>query len=50
MDIFWDLLQEDELEKQKAKASTLQGRVLQLEQEADATKVLLKKALIAHEK
>jgi hypothetical protein len=49
MGIFWDLLQQDELEKQKEQASGLEERVELLEVELANTKVLLKKTLIALE-
>ena len=49
MGIFWDLLQQDELEKQKSKAKTLDDRVSQLETQLESTKVLLKKTLVALE-
>ncbi len=50
MGIFWDLLQEDELKKQQKQADSLVDRVLQLETELDATKILLRKTLEALEK
>jgi hypothetical protein len=50
MGIFWDLLQEDELKKQQKQADSLEDRVLRLETELDATKVLLRKTLEALEK
>ena len=43
MGIFWDLLQQDELEKQKSKADTLEDRVEQLEEQLNSTTALLKK-------
>ena len=49
MGIFWDLIQQDELEKQEAKANSLEERVEQLEKELNNTKALLKKTLIALE-
>ena len=49
MGIFWDLLQQDELEKQKKDAETLEDRVSQLERELENTRVLLKKTLVALE-
>ena len=45
MGIFWDLMQEEELEKQKEKASSIEERVEQLEADLAATKALLKKTL-----
>ncbi|MGB5371352.1 MAG: hypothetical protein WBN18_13065 [Flavobacteriaceae bacterium] len=50
MGIFWDLLQQDELEKQKVQASSLEERVEILEKELDQTRALLKKTLVALEK
>ena len=50
MGIFWDLLQQDELEKQKKQANSLEDRVTQLEEELENTKSLLKKTLVALEK
>jgi hypothetical protein len=49
MGIFWDLLQQDELEKQKSQAETLEDRVAQLEVQLENTKALLKKTLVALE-
>ncbi|MFH6768282.1 hypothetical protein V8G56_06010 [Gaetbulibacter aquiaggeris] len=49
MGIFWDLLQQDELEKQQKQADTLEDRVMQLETELANTKILLKKTLVALE-
>lgn len=49
MGIFWDLLQQDELEKQKKQANSLEDRVSHLEEELKNTKVLLKKTLVALE-
>jgi len=50
MGIFWDLLQQDELEKQKKQANSLEDRVSHLEEELENTKSLLKKTLVALEK
>jgi hypothetical protein len=50
MGIFWDLLQQDELEKQKVQASSMEERVEILEKELDQTRALLKKTLVALEK
>ena len=47
MGIFWDLLQQDELEKQKKQANSLEDRVEHLEDELKNTQALLKKTLIA---
>jgi hypothetical protein len=49
MGIFWDLLQQDELEKQQEQADSVEDRVKILEEELANTKVLLKKTLIALE-
>jgi hypothetical protein len=49
MGIFWDLIQQDELQKQEDKANSLEDRVEQLEQELAATRTLLKKTLVALE-
>ncbi len=49
MGIFWDLLQQDELESQKKQANSLEERVALLEGELSNTKALLKKTLVALE-
>jgi len=49
MGIFWDLLQQDEIEKQKKQASSIEERVDHLEEELNNTQALLKKTLIALE-
>lgn len=49
MGIFWDLLQQDELEKQQKQANSVDERVKLLEEDLAATKALLKKTLIALE-
>lgn len=49
MGIFWDLLQQDELEKQQEQANSLEDRVTLLETELANTKALLKKTLVALE-
>lgn len=49
MGIFWDLLQQDELEKQKKQANSLEDRISHLEEELENTKALLKKTLVALE-
>tara|TARA_R110000787_G_scaffold22308_3_gene64931 strand:- start:4947 stop:5144 length:198 start_codon:yes stop_codon:yes gene_type:complete len=49
MGIFWDLLQEDELEKQQEQTNSIEERVQLLEDELATTKDLLKKTLIALE-
>ncbi|MBO6621226.1 MAG: hypothetical protein JJ892_02645 [Balneola sp.] len=45
MGIFFDLMQQDELEKQQAQADTLEDRVEILEQELQKTRALLIKTL-----
>lgn len=49
MGIFWDLLQQDELEKQQKQADTIDDRVAVLEDDLAKTKVLLRKTLEALE-
>ena len=49
MGIFWDLIQQDELEKQKKQANSIEDRVAHLEEELNNTKALLKKTLVALE-
>jgi hypothetical protein len=49
MGIFWDLVQQDEIEEQKKKASSVEERVKLLEEDLTKTKVLLKKTLMALE-
>ncbi len=49
MGIFWDLLQQDELDKQEEKAKNLEDRVAQLEAELATTRKVLKKTLVALE-
>ncbi|MDM9631621.1 hypothetical protein [Robiginitalea aurantiaca] len=49
MGIFWDLLQQDELEKQEKKANNLEERVSQLEVELAHTRTQLRKTLEALE-
>lgn len=50
MGIFWDLVQQDELNKQEKKAQGLEDRIEQLEAELASTKNLLRKTLVALEK
>ena len=45
MGIFWDLVQQDELEEQKEKAKTIEDRVAELEKNLANTRELLKKTL-----
>lgn len=49
MGIFWDLIQQDELEKQKNQADSLDDRVEQLEKDMATTRALLRKTLEALE-
>lgn len=49
MGIFWDLLQQDELEKQQKQADSVEDRVKLLEEDLALTKALLRKTLIALE-
>jgi uncharacterized protein YlxW (UPF0749 family) len=49
MGIFWDIMQQDELDKQEAKAKNLEERVEQLEAELASTRILLRKTLVALE-
>jgi hypothetical protein len=49
MGIFWDLIQQDELQKQEDKANSLEERVELLEKDLAATRTLLKKTLVALE-
>lgn len=49
MGIFWDLIQQSEIQEQSKKAKNLEERVLQLENELASTKNLLKKTLVALE-
>jgi hypothetical protein len=49
MGIFWDLLQQEELDKQEKKSKNLEERVSHLEEELVATRALLKKTLVALE-
>ncbi|GAB5550737.1 MAG: hypothetical protein Sapg2KO_03280 [Saprospiraceae bacterium] len=49
MGIFWDLMQESKIEEQKAKADSLEDRVVELETELSDVKDLLRKTLIALE-
>lgn len=45
MGMFWDLIQQSEIEEQKVKADTLESRVAHLEEELKKTKALLLKTL-----
>ncbi|PWN05485.1 hypothetical protein [Rhodohalobacter mucosus] len=49
MGIFWELMQQEELEEQRSKAKTLEDRVEQLEQDLGKTRKLLRKTLEALE-
>ena len=50
MGIFWELLQEDKLQKQQEHAESLEDRVAILETELGRTQDLLSKTLMALEK
>jgi hypothetical protein len=50
MGLFWDLIQQSELEDQKGKAESLEERVAKLETELSTTKALLLKTLHILEK
>lgn len=43
--MFWDLIQQSEIEEQKEKAVSLEQRVLYLEKELEKTRLLLVKTL-----
>lgn len=45
MGLFWDLIQQSELEEQKGKAESLEERIAHLESELEKTKALLLKTL-----
>ncbi|MDT0559135.1 hypothetical protein RM697_10770 [Ichthyenterobacterium sp. W332] len=45
MGLFWDLIQQNELEEQKGKAESLEGRIADLEDDLSKTKALLLKTL-----
>jgi len=49
MGIFWDLLQQDEIDKQQQKSESIIEKVKQLEKELNKNKELLRKTLIALE-
>lgn len=49
MGIFWDLIQQDEIQKQERKANSLEERVEKLELELNTTRALLRKTLEALE-
>ncbi len=49
MGIFWDLLQQDELDKQEKKAASLEERVAHLEEQLANTRSQLRKTLEALE-
>ncbi len=50
MGLFWDLIQQNEIEEQKGKADSLEERVNELETELTNTKALLLKTLHILEK
>jgi hypothetical protein len=49
MGIFWDLIQQSEIQEQSKKAKSLEEKVSILEKELNATKILLKKTLVTLE-
>lgn len=49
MGIFWDLIQQNEIQEQSKKADNLEERVSLLEKELADTKIILNKTLIALE-
>lgn len=49
MGLFWDLIQQSQIEDQKQHAASLEDRVAHLENELDKTKALLVKTLRALE-
>jgi len=49
MGLFWDLLQQSQIQSQQNKADSLEGRVYNLENEQKQTKDLLQKTLEALE-
>ena len=49
MGLFWDLIQQSQIEEQKDRASTLEERVAHLENELHDTQILLIKTLKALE-
>ncbi|WP_373395711.1 hypothetical protein V8V91_14335 [Algoriphagus halophilus] len=48
--MFWDLIQQSEIEEQKEKAVSIEQRVLYLEEELEKTRLLLIKTLHLLEK
>ena len=50
MGIFWDMLQQNQLENQQRQTNTIEERVAELEAELDRTNALLRKTLEALEK
>jgi predicted HTH domain antitoxin len=49
MGIFWDLIQQSEIQEQSEKAKSLEEKVSILEKELNATKILLRKTLVTLE-
>lgn len=49
MGIFWEIMQQEEMEEQRTKAQTLEDRVGQLEEDLGKTRKLLRKTLEALE-
>ncbi len=45
MGLFWNLIQQSQISDQKNKASTLEMRVANLEQELNQTRIILQKTL-----
>jgi hypothetical protein len=50
MGLFWDLIQQSEIQEQSDKSKDLEARVLVIEKELNETKILLKKTLLILEK
>jgi len=50
MGLFWDLIQQSQIEEQNEKAMSLEQRVVNLEEELKKTRVLLQKTLTILEK
>lgn len=49
MGIFWELLQQSEIQKQQDKSESLEERISDLEKELNQTKIVLQKTLVALE-
>ncbi len=50
MGLFWELIQQNEINKQGEKTEKIEDRVLNLEKELKETKIILQKTLLALEK